>query len=89
MSRQDGDSTHTTLVAAYTALRGIENSWPAMEASLNNLNRKFAAECPHVGAGSPQNESDQRLSYEVAGALWATAYHTDAKYAHAFIRAVK
>jgi hypothetical protein len=41
-----------------------------------------------VGAGSPQNESGQRLAYEVAGALWATAYHTDAKFAHAFINAV-
>jgi hypothetical protein len=84
-SSTDASSTHTVLVAAYTALHGVVSTWPAMEAKLNQLNRKFAAECPHVGMGSPQNESGQRLSYEVAGALWATAYHADAKYAQAFI----
>jgi hypothetical protein len=86
--REDISSTHTALVAAYTAMHGVVSTWPAMEAKLNQLNRKFAAECPHVGAGSPQNESGQRLSYEVAGALWATAYHADAKFAYAFINAV-
>ena len=86
-SQEDISSTHTVLVAAYTALHGVVSSWPTMEAKLNKLNRKFAAECPDVGAGSPQNESGQRLSYEVAGALWATAYHADAKYARAFINA--
>jgi hypothetical protein len=59
-----------------------------MEASLHRLDRKFAAECPDVGAGSPQSEAEQNLSYEVAGALWATAYHADSKFAQAFIRAV-
>ncbi len=87
-SQQDESSTHTALVAAYTSLNGIVSTWPKLEASLSRLNQKFAAECPHVGVGSPQNESDQRLSYEVAGALWATAYHTDAKYANIFINAV-
>jgi hypothetical protein len=87
-SQQDANATHTALVAAYASLHGIVDTWPKVEASLSQLNRKLAAECPHVGAGSPQNESDQRLSYEVAGALWATAYHTDAKYANSFINAV-
>jgi hypothetical protein len=59
-----------------------------MEASLHRLDRKFAAECPDVGAGSPQSEAEQNLSYEVAGALWATAYHADSRYAQAFIKAV-
>jgi hypothetical protein len=87
-SKQDGDSTHTALVAAYSALSGIVNTRSTLEASLRKLDRRFATECPDVGAGSPQNESEQRLSYEVAGALWATAYHTDAKYAYAFINVV-
>jgi hypothetical protein len=87
-SPQDSASTHTALVAAYSALHSIVNTWPTLEASLHKLDQRFATECPDVGAGSPQNESEQRLSYEVAGALWATAYHTDAKYADAFINAV-
>lgn len=49
---------------------------------------RFARECPDVGAGSPQSESEQRLSYEVAGALWATAYHTDAPIIRKFINKV-
>lgn len=40
------------------------------------------------GADSPQNESEQRLSYEVTGALWATGYHTDAKIVQSFTNAV-
>jgi hypothetical protein len=87
-SQQDSASTHATLVAAYTSLHGIIASWPKVEASLSKLDQRFHAECPDVGLGSPQNESEQRLSYEVAGALWATAYHTDAKYADEFINVV-
>jgi hypothetical protein len=87
-SQRDGDSTHAALLAAYSALHGIVSTWPTIEAGLGKLDRRFAMECPDVGAGSPQNESEQRLSYEVAGALWATAYHTDAKYADKFINAV-
>ncbi|HWX87714.1 MAG TPA: hypothetical protein VNX67_06045 [Solirubrobacteraceae bacterium] len=88
LSSSDAASTHTTLVAAYKALHSIVTTWPTVEASLNRLDRRFSTECPNVGAGSPQNESAHRLSYEVAGALWATGYHTDAKFANAFINAV-
>ncbi len=87
-SRQDATSTHTALVAAYAALHAIVDTWPTEEASLHRLELRFAAECPGVGAGSPQSESEQKLSYEVAGSLWATGYHTDTKIAQAFIKAV-
>ncbi len=87
-SHEDISSTHTTLMAAYKALHGVVSTWPTVEASLERLNQKFARECPNVGAGSPQNELAHRLSYEVAGALWATGYDTDAKFANAFIETV-
>lgn len=87
-SQKDASSTHTALVAAYKTLHSVVNSWPTVEASLRKLDRKFAAECPNVGAGSPQSESEQKLSYEVAGALWATGYQVDAKIAQVFIKAV-
>jgi hypothetical protein len=87
-SQSDVSSTHTTLVAANSTLQSIIRTWPAMEASLHRLDRKFAAECPDVGAGSPQSEAEQNLSYEVAGALWATGYHTDSRFAQEFIKAV-
>ncbi|HEY2630996.1 MAG TPA: hypothetical protein VGI26_01310 [Solirubrobacteraceae bacterium] len=87
-SPQDISSTHATLVAAYKALHGVVKTWPTVEASLRKLNHKFAMECPNVGMGSPQNKSGQRLAYEVAGALWAAAYHTDAGIVNTFINTV-
>lgn len=88
VSREDIASTHTALAAAYTNLRAIVNTWPSEEASFHKLDLKFAAECPDVAAGSPQNASEQKLSYEVAGALWAIGYRADANIVHAFIKAV-
>jgi hypothetical protein len=87
-SREDVSSTHTALTAAYTSLRAIVNTWPGEEASFHELDLKFAAECPDVAAGSPQNASEQRLSYEVAGALWAVGYRKDANIVNAFIKAI-
>jgi hypothetical protein len=86
-SKGDVSSTHAVLVAANSALQSVVHARPVLEANLDKLNHKFAAECPDVGAGSPQSEAEQNLSYEVAGALWATAYHTDSKFVQEFITA--
>ncbi len=53
-SQQDNASSHAALVAAYTSLHGIIDTWPKVEASLSKLDRKFATECPNMGMGSPQ-----------------------------------
>lgn len=86
---QDVASTHAYVVAGYAALHAVVGKWSSVEADIHKLDRRFQAECPMVGAGSPQSEEEQRLSYEVAGALWATGYHTDAKIVQAFVKAVK
>jgi hypothetical protein len=39
------------------------------------------------GSGA-RNEPEQRLSYEVTGALWGTSYHTDAKIVQSLTNAV-
>jgi hypothetical protein len=85
---RDVASTHAYVVAAYTALHAVVTKWSSVEAAIQKLDLRFRAECPNVGAGSPQSEEEQKLSAEVAGALWATGYHTDAKIAQAFIKAV-
>ncbi|MGC2373286.1 MAG: hypothetical protein WA484_05370 [Solirubrobacteraceae bacterium] len=85
---RDVASTHAYLVAAYTALHATVTKWSAVEASLHKLDLRFHAECANVGAGSPQSDEEQKLSSEVAGALWATSYHTDAKIVQRFVRAV-
>jgi hypothetical protein len=86
---QDVASTHAYLVAGYSALHAVVSKWSSVEAAIHRLDMKFHTECPRVGAGSPQSEEEQKLSYEVAGALWATGYRTDAKIVQRFIKAVK
>jgi hypothetical protein len=85
---RDVASTHAYVVAGYAALRATVTTWSSVEASVHKLNLRFRAECPNVGVGSPQSEEEQKLSYEVAGALWATGYHTDAKIVRTFVKAV-
>jgi hypothetical protein len=87
-SSHDVAAARTVLSTGYETLRAVLRSWPKVEASLRNLNRRFAGECPGVGAGAPQTEAEKRFSYEVAGALWATAYHADAQIVRRFIHRV-
>lgn len=86
---QDVASTHAFLVAGHTALQATVSKWSAVEAGIRRMEHKFSAECRHVGEGSPQNEEEQKMSYEVAGALWASGYHTDAGIVRRFWAAVK
>jgi hypothetical protein len=85
---KDVASTHAYVVAAYAALHAVVSKWSSVEAGIRKLDSRFQAECPHVGAGSPQSEEEQKLSYEVAGALWASGYHTDAGIVQRFVKAV-
>jgi hypothetical protein len=85
----DVSTTHNYLAANYAFLHAVRASEHAANTNVAKLNRTLASECPSVGAGAPQNEEAQHMSYEVAGALWATLYHTDAKAVQAFIRAVR
>ncbi len=88
-STENVASTHTYLTVGYTALHAAVASIHSIEANVDKLNRQYAAECPKVGAGSPQTEEEQHMSYEVAGALWSTAYHTDTGIIQRFMQAVK
>jgi hypothetical protein len=85
---EDVASTHAYMVAAYTALHATVTKWSSVEADIHKLDLKFQGECFHVGAGSPQSDEEQKLSYEVAGALWATGYHTEAHVVETFTKAV-
>ncbi|MGO9249377.1 MAG: hypothetical protein ACLQQB_13210 [Solirubrobacteraceae bacterium] len=82
---QDVASTHTYLTASYTVLHAAVSTWSSVEASIHRLDLRFQAECPDAGAGSPQNEEEQKLSYEATGALWATGYHTDAAIVRTYV----
>ncbi len=87
-AQRDVASTHAYLVAAHTALHAVVSKWSTVEADIHQLDLRFHTECPDVGAGSPQSEEEQKLSYEVAGALWATGYHAETNVVRAFVKAV-
>jgi hypothetical protein len=85
---RDVASTHTYLTASYTVLHTAVSTWSTVEASIHRLDLRFHAECPDAGAGSPEDKEEEKLSYEVAGALWATGYHTDAASVRAYVHTV-
>ncbi len=87
-SQQDVAATHAYLADSYTVLHAAVSTWPSVEASIHRLDLRLHAECPDAGAGSPQNEEEQKLSYEAAGALWATGYHTDATIVRAYVKSL-
>lgn len=87
-SSRDVSSTHAYLLADHAVLQTTVGKWSTVEANIRKLDARLGAECPHVGAGSPQSEEEQKLSLEVAGALWATGYHTNATAVRGFVKAV-
>ncbi len=88
-SARDLASTHAYLEANYAVLHSVVGGWPSDEAKVRALDQKIHGECPLAGAGSPQNESAQKLSTEVVGALWATVYDANAKAIQRFAKAVR
>jgi hypothetical protein len=83
---QDLAVTHAYIQANY-ALAGamVARIGPA-QAKIERLNGRLARECPHAGTGSPENETAQPVSHEVAAALWSVAYGTSAGPIGAFVR---
>jgi hypothetical protein len=86
---QNVASTHTYLVASYQVLHAAVTTWPSIEANIHRLEQRLNRECPDIGAGSPQNEEEQNFGFEVAGALWATGYHTEAAVIRPYINTLK
>lgn len=82
-------STHAYIRANYAFARATVAAIKAAQANIEAVNQKFSHECPKVGAGSPQNEASQQLSYEVVVALWSASYGTDAGPIRTFVNAVK
>jgi hypothetical protein len=87
-SASDASSTHAYLVADFAVLHTVVSGWSRVESSIGRLDARFAAECPHVGAGSPQSEEEQKFSLAVAGALWSAGYHTNAGAIRRFVAKV-
>lgn len=87
-SSRDLAVTHAYLVADHAVLQAVVGKWSAVEAGIARLDARYRGECFHVGAGSPQSEEEQKLSLEVAGALWSVSYRADAAAVRSFIAKV-
>ncbi len=85
---RDAASTHAYLTASYKLLHTAVSTWPAVERNIHKLEARLHAECPTAGAGSPENEEAQKLTYEAAGAVLAVGYRTDIASIRAYSNAV-
>src|SRR5438876_1172747 len=88
-SSADIAATHAYIRANYALARAGLARIGTAEAKIQALNSKLARECPRAGAGSPENEVAQPMSYEVAVVLWAVAYGTAAGPIRTFVSAVR
>ncbi len=85
----DAAATHAYLAANYAYSRASEALVKPQQAAAQRLNSRLAHECPKVGAGSPQTEASESVSYEVAVALWSVSYRVIAAPIRALVAALK
>ena len=85
----DVASTHTYIQASYALARASVARIPLVEHKARQLIRTLAQQCPNAGAGGPQNDASQPMSYEVAVALWAIEYRAAAGPIRAFVHATQ
>lgn len=88
-SQEDIASTHAYIRANYALNRATQAKVKPAQASIEAVIHKVGQECPMLGAGSPQDEEAQHLSYEVVVALWSASYSTDAGPIRAFANTVR
>jgi hypothetical protein len=88
-SPQDVAATHAAVVAGYRLARAGVATIKIAQSRIESYNRKLAAECPGVGAGTPENEASQPMSYEVAVALWSIAYGSARAPIETFAKALR
>src|ERR1700686_5527603 len=81
-------ATHAYIEANYALAQAMVARVAPAQKKILALNKSLAAECPHVGLGSPENEASQPISQEVVVALWSIAYGLDAAPVHRFEQSV-
>ncbi len=86
---QDVAATHAYIRANYALNRATQAKVKSAQASIEARIHELGQECPKLGAGSPQNEESQHLSYEVVVTLWSASYATDASPIRAFAHTVR
>ncbi|HEV2980301.1 MAG TPA: hypothetical protein VGX51_02625 [Solirubrobacteraceae bacterium] len=88
-SAKDVAATHAYIQANYSLTNASVGLISRGQSKIEAFNSKLASECPLVGKGTPEDETSQPMSYEVAVALWAISYGTVAAPIAKFVAAVK
>jgi hypothetical protein len=86
---QDIAATHAYIRANYALAHASVARIGVAQAKIERLNGQLERECPHEGAGSPENEASQPVPHEVVVAMWSIAYGINAGPIRTFINATK
>jgi hypothetical protein len=86
-SSRDVAATSRYLHANYALVHAAYSRIKQIESRLRGLLVQIRRECPHAGAGSPEENQSFQLSNEVIGTLALTAIHLDIPAGEAFVAA--
>lgn len=86
---RDIAATHAYIQANYALARAVDAQAASTQADILSRTEQFGRECANAGAGSPQDEEAQKLSYETAGVIWSVSFGANARPIRTFVRAVK
>jgi hypothetical protein len=75
--------------ANYALVRAGEAKLASAEAALQGLLSGIRRECPHVVAGSPQNEASEKLTWEIAAAMRVVVFRRFTGPIATFVRSVR
>jgi hypothetical protein len=87
-SPRDLAATHAAIVAGYALARAGVATINVAQSRIEAFDRRLAGECPGIGAGTPEDEASQPMSYDVAVALWSIAYGSAAAPIKRFASAI-
>ena len=86
---RDVAATHAYIQANYALAKTGAGLIPRGQSEIETFNSKLKGECALVGKGTPEDETSQPMSYDVAVALWAISYRTAAAPISRFVAVVK
>lgn len=88
LAASDGATTEAYLRANYALVSTGHRLIPTAHARILALRERLRSECPHLVAGSPQNEDSEKLTWELIGAMTIAGYQPGLAAATKFSRAV-
>src|SRR5690349_6986591 len=88
-SAKDVAATHAYIQADYALAKTRVGLIARGQSNIEAFNAKHARECPLAGKGTPEDETSQPMSYEVAVAMWASSYGAAAGAISKFVAGVK